>query len=181
MHVHVAIFMEPESTVLSVRVATTKDPDETINAPALPPNQQTNVRVEAVEKEVFVFYNSSLVAIMTMTGKRISGNAKRFTSDPWYSPAKAKVSSIRMTAISKFSSRPIEDFTGPVSTGVAYEKTYVPPDFAISFNITPKRLVTEYTNIIRYTQDNTNHGGKGRIPGRFYISITYYLMYSSNF
>ena len=163
MYGHVALFMDPGTTELSVRVASTVNTNATINAPALPLNQQTTVRVEAVGREVFVFYNSSLVAIKMVTGERISGNAKLYVSDPWYSPAKAKISTIQMTPISEFSSRPIADYSGPILTGVAYEKTYVPEDYAISFNITPFDISVGKCSIIHYTQDNTP---RGRSPGR---------------
>ena len=86
-------------------------------------------------------------------------------SNPWYSPANAMISSINMNAISQFSNRSIADYAGPISTGVAYEKTYVPPNYALSFNLTPMGLVSGWSSIIHYTQDFSNAGPKGRIPG----------------
>ena len=155
--------MYPNSTRILVGLATTKKSNATLTAPALPLNEQTNVRIEAVGREVFIFYNSSLVAIQTMGAKRISGKAKVMISDPWYTPAKAKISSIQMEAITEFSARPIADFEGPISTGVAYEKTVVPSDFALSFSITPTGVVMGKTSIIHYTSKNSDTGG--RMPG----------------
>lgn len=170
LHTYVAIFMDKNSSQLSVKMATTSDPNESITAPSLPLNEITRVRVEAVGQEVFVFYNTSLVAIKMVTGKRFSGIATVMISNPWpwYDPAKAKISSISMIAISNFSSRSIGDFAGPISKGVAYEKTYVPPDFALSFNITPTGLASAESdsNIIRYTQDNIKFGPRAFLPGK---------------
>ena len=44
-------------------------------------------------------------------------------------------------------------------------KTTVPSNFALSFDITPMGLVAGWSSIIHYTQDNSDAGPKGRIPG----------------
>lgn len=155
--------MFPNTTQLSLFISTSTNAFEGVSAPALPLNVSTNVRVEAVGREVYILYNSSLVALSMMNGTRISGNAIALISNPWESPANAIISSISMTPISKFSSRSIADYSGPLARGIAYEKAYVPEDFALSFNITLNGKVSGSSSIIHYTQDNTNNG---RIPGR---------------
>ena len=97
-------------------------------------------------------------------------------SDPWYSPANATISSITMNAISELSSRSIADFAGPISTGVAYEKTYVPQDYALSFNITLTGVVMGKSSIIHYTSENSELAE--RMPGKFF-NISYNPIMSS--
>ena len=56
-------------------------------------------------------------------------------------------------------------------------KTFVPPNYALSFDIIPTGLVSVSSSIIHYTQDRSDKGRKGRIPGRLQfvqpISLTY--------
>ena len=44
-------------------------------------------------------------------------------------------------------------------------KTTVPSDYAFSFDIIPTGLVSVWSSIMHYTQDYSNIGPKGRIPG----------------
>ena len=44
-------------------------------------------------------------------------------------------------------------------------KTTVPPNYALSFSITPINLISDWGSIIHYTGDNTKSGPSGRIPG----------------
>ena len=155
--------MRPNSTLLYIFISTLSNANDGVAAPALPMNETTNIKVEAFGKEVFIFYNSSLVALSTLNDTRISGNATVLISDPWTSPAKAAITSISLTSISSLSSRPIANYAGPLAKGIAYEKTYVPEDFALAFNITPNRLLLGSGSIIHYTHDNSNGA---RIPGR---------------
>ena len=44
-------------------------------------------------------------------------------------------------------------------------KTIVPSDYALSFDIIPMGLVPGLSSIIHYSQDNSDNGRKGHIPG----------------
>ena len=165
MLVCIAIKFPPNSTQLRVQIGVYPNQTYSLDTPALPMEFQTSIRVEAVGGDVWVFFNNSIVATMMLYGTKLSGKATLFISSPWESPADAFVSSISMNAISELSSRPIADHAGPLVRAIAYEKTYVPPNYGLSFNITPTGLVSGWSNIIHYSQDNTNTGYRGRIPG----------------
>ena len=135
---HIAIFLAPNSAKLQIALSTTLGFQEEVFTPSLPLNASTSVRIEAVGRDVFVLFNNSLVAFMTTQGDRIAAqNATLLVSDPWYPPAPATISGFSMTAITALSSRPLAQFNGVVSLGSAYEKTFVPQDYALSFNFTP--------------------------------------------
>ena len=55
----------------------------------------------------------------------------------------------------------------PLKTKTLVEgvKTFVPPNYALSFNITPTGLVSKLSSILHYTKDNSDNGPLGRIPG----------------
>jgi hypothetical protein len=57
------------------------------------------------------------------------------------------------------------NFKGPLSQLAVNERTIVPANFALSFDIKPFGVVSNWASIIHYTQDNSNIGPKGRIPG----------------
>ena len=56
-------------------------------------------------------------------------------------------------------------------------KTIVPSNYALSFDITPTGLHTGWSSIIQYTQDDTDTGRRGRIPGRLQY-VTPFLSFS---
>ena len=160
---HIAIFLAPNSAKLQIALSTTLGFQEEVFTPSLPLNASTSVRIEAVGRDVFVLFNNSLVAFKTTQGDRIAAqNATLLVSDPWYPPAPATISGFSMTAITALSSRPARNFSGLLSTGIAYEKTRVPANYSLSFDINPKGTLPSPSSILHYTKDNTNNG---RLPG----------------
>ena len=91
-------------------------------------------------------------------------------SNPWAPAALASISKINMTSISSItgSGRSLSDFSGPISKGSLIGKAVVPADYAISFDITPTGLVSDLSSILHYTQDYSNIGLQGRIPGMIF-------------
>lgn len=91
---------------------------------------------------------------------RISAPAEYATilvSHPLYDPARASISGIRMTPISGLSpSRPLGTFNGVLAPGIAFEKTFVPRDYALSFNFTLLKFGASNTamGVIQYTNDS---------------------------
>jgi hypothetical protein len=57
------------------------------------------------------------------------------------------------------------NFNGLLSQLAVNEPTIVPANFALSFDIKPIGTVSGFGSIIHYTQDKTDLGPKGRIPG----------------
>ena len=62
------------------------------------------------------------------------------------------------------------NFNGTISKGVLIEKTFVPADYAMTFDIIPTGLVSgeSESNIVRYIQD-TSRWCPGRfMPGKYF-------------
>ena len=66
---------------------------------SLPLNATTNVRVEAVGREVFLFFNNTFDSMVTVSADRISGEAILFAPNPWSHPALASIESIQMKSL----------------------------------------------------------------------------------
>ena len=47
-------------------------------------------------------------------------------------------------------------------------KTFVPADYALTFDIIPTGLVSDWSSIIHYTQDISEWGPKGRTPCKLF-------------
>ena len=154
-----------------MRVSTTAYANEGIGASiaSLPLHQTTNVRVEAFGRDVFLFLNNSYDSMVTVSAERVYGEATLYVSDPWYPPALASIGSIQMKSISSlsFKERAASDFNGLLSQLAVYEKTTVPANYSLSFDITPTDYVSRSASIIRYSQDKTDNGKGGRIPGMY--------------
>ena len=133
---------------------------------ALPLNAKTNVRFEAVGRELMVFLNNSFEGYATVSADRISGNATVYVSDPWNPSASANLAGIKMTEIKSLTRVPLSALNGALKKGVVIEKTTVPADYALSFDVTPLRVIQHWGSIIHYSGDNSNAGPKGRMPGK---------------
>lgn len=112
-----------------------------------------------------------MVQFAALEGLRYSGEATVWKSSPWMPAAMASISSINMTSISLitgYGGRPLANFSGPISKGALIEKSYVPADYALTFDIIPTGIVLaeSESSIIHYTQDISNMGPKGRMPGK---------------
>ncbi len=169
MFVILAIWFIGGSTRLHIRVATTANSNDGIDSISeLPLNVKTNVRFEAAGRELMLFYNNSFQASGQVSADRISGNATVFVSDPWHNSPSANLGNIKMAeikAVTAIPTRPLSQVDGVVQQLSAYEKTVVPADYALSFDITPLARDNAWTNIIHYSGDGTNGGPKGRMPG----------------
>ena len=112
-----------------------------------------------------VFLNNSFETFAKLNANRISGNATVYVSNPWHPIAAAKISNIMMTEINTTTSLPISEVNGALKRGSAVEKTIVPADYALSFDIIPLATVAGEGSIIHYSGDESNVGPKGRMPG----------------
>ena len=68
----------------------------------LPLKSQTNIRIEAVGREVRIYFNNTNPTNKTLGGDRKFGNATLYVSDPWSFPAIASISPINLVSIQKF-------------------------------------------------------------------------------
>ncbi len=86
---------------MHIRVATTENRNDGIDAStgSLPLNAITNVRVEAVGRNLFLYLNNSLDTKVTVSAQRIFGEATLYISDPWHTPAQANIGSIQMKSL----------------------------------------------------------------------------------
>jgi hypothetical protein len=132
---------------------------------SLPLNATTNVRVEAFGRTLLLFFNNTFDSMVTVSADRIFGAATLYISNPWYAPALASISSIQMKSISSLSVSTAGAFNGLLTKFAVIESTIVPANFALSFDIKPFGTVSGLASIIHYSQDNSNIGPKGRIPG----------------
>ena len=156
---------------MNIRVGTDLNPDDGLGSvTSLPLNQITKVRVEAIGPYVTLYLNNTQDTFVELQGTRSSGIATLYVSNPWHTPALARIGSIQMTP---FSASSVSGFNGPISKIAAYQETVnVPFNYSLSFNITPTGVTSDWTNIIHYTGDNSDIGTRGRMPGT--ISLNHY-------
>ena len=133
----------------------------------LPLQAKTNVRIEAVGKDIALFLNNTFEGNARVSADRISGDATVYVSDPWHPSASVNLGNIKMTEINGETStaRPVSAINGALKQGSALEKTTVPADYALSLDVTPLRVDQHWGSIIHYSGDNSNIGPKGRMPG----------------
>ena len=185
----VAIFFRQNSTSLAVRVATKNNADEGIWASdrSLPVNATTSVRVEAFGRDVLLFLNNIFDSMVTVSADRISGVATLYISDPWHTPASASIGSIQLESDSSllemadgtplFTNASLDvtsssDFNGHLSKFAIYERTIVPANYSLKFDIIPFGTVTRLASILHYSKDKTNMGAGGRLPGIAFEKMT---------
>jgi len=166
-----AIWFAPGTTKLLVRVATSNDANEGITSSvrSLPLKAKTSVRVEAVGKEVRLFLNNTLDSRVSVSADRLYGKATAYVSDPWVTPAKASIASINLSSINSFTSVPVSDVNGPLTSGAAFEKTTVPQNFSLSFDLTPTEIIGSHQSIIQYSGDGSRFS---RMPAIFFLPWT---------
>ena len=172
---------------MHVRVATILNGNEGIGGSigSLPLNATTNVRVEAFGRALLLFFNNTFDSMVTVSADRISGAATLYISDPWYTPASASFGSYQMKSITALTptasnltptannlTPSASKFNVPLSQLAINEKTTVPANFALSFDIKPFGISSESTSIIHYSRDNTDGGAGGRMPGIVFSIIT---------
>jgi hypothetical protein len=98
----VAIWFDKDSTKLSIGLTTSTNMDNEGIADSklsLPLNATTNVRVEAVGRNVSLFLNNSFDSMVTVSADRISGEAILYAPNPWSLPAVASIGSIQMKSL----------------------------------------------------------------------------------
>ena len=140
---------------------------------ALPTNGFHPVRLEAIGREMRLFVYDILDSVATLPFDRIYGNSKLYISHPWFSPANASVVSFKSTIYDALGLDPLSKFTTSVHTTTSairpyltYNKTTVPQNYALSFNITPSAAIGgTNANILQYTKDGTNTGTGRFMPG----------------
>ena len=180
------------TTRLFIRVATTANSNDGLESSAnLPVNATTNVRLEAVGRELMLFFNNSFDAYTALSADRISGNATVYVSDPWHLPASANLAGIKMTEKKIITAiPPVSAVNGALKKGSGLEKTVVPADYALSFDITPLGVIHHWGSIIHYSGDELNYSPKGRMPGKMpdclmnltssFLLLISHLVYSWN-
>jgi hypothetical protein len=118
---------------------------------SLPLNATTQVRVEAVGRDVFLFINNTFDSMVTVSADRIFGEATLCVSNPWNTPASASIGSIQMKSISSLSVSTAKDFNGLLTKFAVYETTIVPANFTLSFDIKPYKSSSRWTSIMQFS------------------------------
>ena len=155
-----------------MRVATLNKVNDGIFASvrSLPLNATTNVRVQAIGNEVFLFFNNSFDSMRTVPS-RISGAATLFAPNPWSTAALATIGSIQMKEAFKTLYIASSAFNGHLSKSAVKENSYVPPNFALSFDIKPSKksllmLMTmkKWMSRLKITTSTTNSAQDATFP-----------------
>ena len=137
-----------------VGIQTNLKQDGFYSAKPLPPNETTNVRVEAVGSNVTLYLNNTFDSSAILNGVRFSGQANCIVSSTSDTPALASIGSIQMTPISAIQFVNPSDFNGPLSKLKAYNvDSLIPKDYALSFDITPTGSSSDWRNILHYNGD----------------------------
>ena len=108
--------------------------------------------------------------MVTVSADRISGAATLQISNQWHTPASASIGTYQMKSITALTATAF-NFNGPISRLAVNEPTIVPANFALSFDIKPLGVSPHWTNILHYTQDKSDSGPKGRVPGMYLAKI----------
>jgi hypothetical protein len=142
-----AIWFHPGTLKLYVRTDTQTLKDQGISdAPSLPLNAKTRITVEASDRVLTLYYNETSVAMVILPAVRIGGEAELFSSDSWNAPAKAIIGDIQLKAMNNSLNN--VDLKTPFRLTRRYAgKVTVPPNYAITFDLTPKAIVSNWASI----------------------------------
>jgi hypothetical protein len=158
-----AIFMTPGGTALHIRTDGESYSNAGYDTPSLPLNAKTNVMVQAIDDTFFTYFNGSLVNVLFLATKRITGLAHLFIADPFYPPANALLGNIRLEEWA--SSRVASNLSEKMNLeGRYFGRVHVPADYILTFNITPSAIIPRWGSIIHYTKDGTD---MNRMPAIF--------------
>ncbi len=158
-----------------MRVATLDNVNDGIFASvrSLPLNATTNVRVEAFENEIFLFLNNSFDTMASLSTDILFGEATLFAPNPWSTAALATIGSIQMNVAFKTLYIASSLFNGPLSKSAVKENSFVPPNFALSFDIKPSGKVSSMASIIHFVGSGSlDLGSLGRMPGTKFTNVT---------
>ena len=140
----------------------------------LPLRTTTNVRIEAICREILILLNGTIdsrVPLLAdrMTADKMPGITPTFWSSyPGMPPSVVNIGPIEITPISKFS----VDTTSNLRSGLISKKLFVPPNYSLSFDIRPSYMLNDWSNILHYYEDNAPIGLGARMPGTFLCSCS---------
>ena len=160
---------------MHVRVATNASSNDGISSSyaALPLNCVTNVRVEALGRQLHLYLNNTLDSAIFLSGDRVYGDAILYVSDPWHPAAIGTISPIELDQICELTQDAVHTSTSTLSRFLTFNRTTVPENYSLSFDITPTGISSVWTNILHYTKDNSDGGAAGgRMPGKIFLTAT---------
>jgi hypothetical protein len=164
-----AVYVWPGSSRLHVRVGSDNATNGGIDTRALPINETTTVLLQAIGKDVSLFFNGTLAGYYEAPGTRFSGEAFHYVSSTWARPLVGRLEAITMTANNQTTYNTVSSIqsSGSFAVQPSYKgRVIVPADYTLSFSITPRGTVPEWTNLLHYTRDNTDGS---RMPSIYVI------------
>jgi hypothetical protein len=152
----------PNTNNLHIRFSGVGYGDSGLTNVLLPTNSTTQVQVNAVGVSIEVLLNGTVTQYMDLPGARTTGHAVLHISDPWWSPANATISNVSLLPISSLT--PLLDIENTlINTPTQLVprrmgKVYIPQNYSLSFEITPKGIIVDHSSVMHFTknwQDNT--------------------------
>lgn len=125
---------------------------------SLPPYSKTAVRLDAIGRELYLYLNGTLDLKIIVPSDRIFGNASLYVSD---SPSISKYPNMIELSNTDPATFPNALYPLAQQTIPSYTVT-IPTNYNITFDLTPTGIQSNWSNILQYSQDNTDASG---IPG----------------
>ena len=153
------ISFRPNSTTLDVRItldnnsSTKRLSAKLLSSKELPLNAQTNVRLEAFGRDIYLFLNNSFDSMISATKERHYGNDILYTINPladdFIIPINSSPFSMTPITSSPLSSQgQVGAFNGTILKLAHFETKIVPANFSLSFNIKPTGNQSSWSNVI---------------------------------
>ena len=124
-----------------------------LSSKELPLNAQTNVRVEAFGRDIYLFLNDSFDSMISATKERYYGNVTFININPLVNDFIIPINSspFSMTPITSnplIRQGKVDSFNGTILKLAHYETKIVPANFSLSFNIKPTGNQSSWSNVI---------------------------------
>ncbi|KAJ3318302.1 hypothetical protein HDV06_000586 [Boothiomyces sp. JEL0866] len=160
------IWFYPGTSQLYIRIGSSATNDGGITTLALPFRQTSSIGIQVIDSTMYYSVNGTIAQIYLISGTRPSGLAYFYLSDPWYAPANALINNYNMVSADNL----IGDVSipsGSFALSTAYKgQVTVPTNYNLQFSITPKGIVSPWSNIVHFTADNMDMSTPGsRMPG----------------
>jgi hypothetical protein len=121
----------------------------------------SRIQYNVVGDKVDLIINGTVCNFMTLPGEPFSGNGYLHISNPWSPPANVKMVPISSLTPLLSLETPLME-TPTLISPRPFGKVYVPANFSLSFDITPKGTVYVHGSILHFTGNGKDNS---RLPG----------------
>lgn len=140
---------------------------------SLPLRATTNVRIEAIGREVRIILNGTIDSRIALSSDRFTITKPKpmlYVSSYTrvHKPAVANIGSIEMNQISTFS----VDAPTNLIQGFVSKTIDVPQNYSLSFDIRPSHMLNGWSNILHYYENNARDRQGAKMPGTFLCSCS---------